>query len=152
MSSQSVTEIALIIGISLILFGGLLVWLSVVTPTHIGRWVISREHPSERALRKWGDLTPELKLLISTAARSVAKDHIQDLYEKHNIPYIDADAPDFVGTYPLCRLHGPNCDPDCHRGCHDASHEHFNALRSAAKSLRERHAEKLAKENQRKEI
>lgn len=53
----------------------------------LGRWIITREHPRERALRKWGQLSPELRELIARAARSVAKDAVQDIMDEQGLLY-----------------------------------------------------------------
>lgn len=49
---------------------------------------LRRRHPSERALLKWGELSPELRTLIARAARSVAKDSMQELMEAHGFPFV----------------------------------------------------------------
>lgn len=57
----------------------------------IGPLIVSRLHPHERQLRRWGQLTPALRELVARAARSVATDHLQDLYEAHGLPFSKSD-------------------------------------------------------------
>ena len=46
-----------------------------------------REHPREKALRRWGLLSPELRELIARAARSIAKDAVQDVMDEQGLTY-----------------------------------------------------------------
>jgi hypothetical protein len=61
----------------------------------IGRWIISREHPSERALRKWGQLSPDLRELIARVVRSTAKDAVQETMENNGWAF-NADGSPFT--------------------------------------------------------
>lgn len=64
----------------------------------IGPWVIMREHPSEKALRKWAQLTPELREVVARATRSIAKDAVQDVMEAQGLAYhADPDLSDRSG-------------------------------------------------------
>lgn len=59
---------------------------------------LRRRHPSERALRKWGQLTPELRELIARVVRSVAKDAVQDILEAQGFPYYNEPITNADGT------------------------------------------------------
>jgi hypothetical protein len=73
----------------------------------IGRWIITREHPDEKALRKWGELTPELRELVARAARSIAKDAVQDVMDEQGLVY-DPSRSSYLPTTPMdgFELHG----------------------------------------------
>lgn len=62
----------------------------------LGRWVLMREHPSEKQLRKWRQLTPELRELIAKGVRSIAKDAVQEVMESQNLPFINPTDRNFI--------------------------------------------------------
>lgn len=104
----------------------------------LGRLSIQRIHPSERALQKWGQLTPELRELVARAARSIAKDAVQDVVEAQGHPFRNFDPtrrPTNEDGTPFtdwqmskaapCELHSDGCPPGCARRCHSTLHAHY---------------------------
>lgn len=59
----------------------------------LGPWVIMKEHPSETELRKVHQLTPALRELVAKMARSLAKDAIEEIMERHDLIPVPKDRP-----------------------------------------------------------
>lgn len=98
----------------------------------IGRLIISREHPSERALRRYGELSPDLRALIARVVRSTAKDHIQDIMEANGLPFNADGSPLTDEQRAACGIPGPD---DPHYISRVAAYGAMEAVRDTTEKL-----------------